>query len=43
MAILKDKKVVIIGDRDGLPGDAIAACVETAGGDVVFSSTECFV
>ncbi|MGN8648936.1 glycine/sarcosine/betaine reductase complex selenoprotein A, partial [Eubacterium pyruvativorans] len=27
MAILKDKKVVIIGDRDGIPGDAIAACV----------------
>ncbi len=43
MAILKDKKVVIIGDRDGIPGDAIAACVKTAGGDVVFSSTECFV
>ena len=24
MAILKDKKVVIIGDRDGVPGPAIA-------------------
>ena len=24
MAILKDKKVVIIGDRDGIPGPAIA-------------------
>ena len=43
MAILKDKKVVIIGDRDGEPGPAIAECVKTAGGDVVFSSTECFV
>ena len=43
MAILKDKKFVIIGERDGIPGDANAACVETAGGDVVFSSTECFV
>ena len=43
MAILKDKKVVIIGDRDGIPGPAIAACVESAGGEVVFSSTECFV
>ena len=43
MAILKDKKVVIIGDRDGVPGPAIAECVKTAGGDVVFSSTECFV
>ncbi len=38
------KKVVIIGDRDGIPGDAIKACVETvAGTEVVFSSTECFV
>ena len=37
------KKIVVIGDRDGVPGEAISACVETAGGEVVFSSTECFV
>ena len=37
MAILKDKKVIIIGDRDGIPG------VKTAGAEVVYSSTECFV
>ena len=43
MNILKDRKVVIIGDRDGVPGPAIEACVATAGGQVVFSSTECFV
>lgn len=43
MAILKGKKVVIIGDRDGVPGEAIKACVDTAGGEVVFASTECFV
>lgn len=43
MAILKGKKVVIIGDRDGIPGPAIAQCVESAGGEVIFSSTECFV
>jgi len=43
MAILKGKKVVIIGDRDGIPGQAISECVATAGGEVVFSSTECFV
>ncbi|MDF2928398.1 MAG: Glycine reductase complex selenoprotein [Anaerospora sp.] len=41
--LLKDKKVIIIGDRDGIPGPAIALCVQTAGADVVFSSTECFV
>ena len=43
MAILDGKKVVIIGDRDGVPGPAIAECVKTAGGEFVYSSTECFV
>ena len=38
MAILNGKKVVIIGDRDGIPGPAIEACVKTAGADVVYSS-----
>ncbi len=43
MAILKDKKAIIIGDRDGIPGQAIAECAVSAGAEVVFSSTECFV
>jgi betaine reductase len=43
MAILDGKKVIIIGDRDGVPGPAIEACVNTAGAEVVYSSTECFV
>lgn len=43
MAILKDKKAIIIGDRDGIPGQAIEECVKSAGAEVVFSSTECFV
>ena len=43
MAILEGKKVIIIGDRDGVPGPAIAECVKTAGAEIVFSSTECFV
>ena len=43
MAILEGKKAIIIGDRDGIPGPAIAECVQTAGAEVVFSSTECFV
>ena len=43
MAILKDKKDIIIGDRDGIPGPAIEECVKTAGAEVVYSSTECFV
>ena len=43
MSILKEKKIIIIGDRDRIPGQDIEECVKTAGGDVVFSSTECFV
>lgn len=43
MSILNGKKVVIIGDRDGIPGPAIAECAKTAGADVIFASTECFV
>ena len=43
MALLKGKKVVIIGDRDGIPCPAIEECAKSAGAEVVFSSTECFV
>ena len=40
---LKSKKIIVLGDRDGVPGPAIQACVESAGAEVVFSTTECFV
>jgi len=43
MGKLDGKKVVIIGDRDGIPGPAIEECIKTTGADIVFSSTECFV
>lgn len=42
--ILENAKVVIIGDRDGIPGPAIEECVKTVeSAEVVFSATECFV
>ena len=40
---LKGKKVIIIGDRDGIPGEAIKLCAESAGAEVVYAATECFV
>jgi betaine reductase len=40
---LKGKKVIIIGERDGVQGPAIEACVLSAGAEPVFSHTECFV
>ncbi len=41
--LLEGKKVVALGERDGVSGPAIEACIEAAGGDVVLSATECFV
>jgi len=43
MSLLNNRKVIIVGDRDGVPGPAIEECIKTSGADVVFSSTECFV
>ena len=39
----EESKVIIIGDRDGIPGPAMEACVQGTPAEVVFSSTECFV
>ncbi len=43
MSLLEGKKVIIVGDRDGIPGPAIVDCINGTGAEVVFSSTECFV
>ena len=40
---LRGKRVIALGERDGVPGQAIADCVRSAGADVVLSETECFV
>jgi len=41
--MLKDKKIIAIGERDGVPGPVIAECLQGAGYEVVFQATECFV
>lgn len=41
--MLKDRNVIIVGERDGVPGPAIATCVLAAGGKIAFMTTECFV
>jgi glycine reductase len=40
---IKGKKVIIIGERDGIQGPAIEACVKSAGGEPVLTQTQCFV
>jgi glycine/sarcosine/betaine reductase complex component A len=41
--MLEGKKIIILGDRDGIPGGAIEACLAGRGAEVVFSTTACFV
>jgi len=43
MSLFNGKKIIVIGDRDGVPGPAIEECLKGLGCEVVFSSTECFV
>ena len=43
MGFFDDKHVLVIGDRDGIPGPAIDECLKSVGVSVVFSVTECFV
>ena len=40
---LKGKKVIALGERDGVQGAAIANCARSAGADVVLEVTHCFV
>jgi len=40
---LKGKKVIALGERDSIAGEAIAAVARSAGADVVLTRTECFV
>jgi len=40
---LEGKKVIALGERDGVPGPAIAEVVRSAGAVPVFVETECFV
>ena len=40
---LKGKKVIIIGERDGVQGPAIEACIRSAGAEPLLVLTQCFV
>ncbi len=40
---LQGKKVIALGERDGIQGTAIAQCATSAGADVILEVTHCFV
>lgn len=41
--MFEGKKVIALGERDGVPGPTIAECLERAGVEVVYQATACFV
>ncbi len=43
MGKLNGKKLLLLGERDGVPGPAMEACFKSTGADVAFSVTECVV
>lgn len=40
---LRGKKVIALGERDGVQGPAIAACLQSAQAQVILVQTQCFV
>jgi glycine reductase len=40
---MKGRKVIALGERDGIQGTALAECAKSAGADVVLEMTHCFV
>jgi glycine/sarcosine/betaine reductase complex component A len=43
MMNMQGKKVIALGERDGIQGTALAECAKSAGADVVLEMTHCFV
>ena len=43
MAKLEGKKLLLLGERDGVPGPAMADVFTDSGAEILFSATECFV
>lgn len=40
---LAGKKVIVLGERDGVQGTALGECVKAVGGDVVLMINQCYV
>lgn len=43
MSKLNGKKLILLGERDGVPSPAMESVFAGCGAEVVFSATECFV
>ena len=43
MSKLKGAKLLLLGERDGVPSPAMAAVFANSGAEIIFATTECFV
>ncbi len=43
MGKLEGKKLLLLGERDGIAGPAMEEVLKESGAEIVFSATECFV
>ena len=43
MSKLTGKKLILLGERDGIPSPAMDVVFAKSGGEVAFAATECFV
>lgn len=43
MGKLEGKKLLLLGERDGVPSPAMEAVFKNSGAEMIFSATECFV
>jgi betaine reductase len=41
--MLANKKVFVLGERDGVSAPAIEECVKAIGAEVIYKDTQCFV
>jgi len=40
---LRGRKIIALGERDGVPGPALAECAARAGAEVILTLTACYV
>lgn len=40
---LEGKKLIVLGERDGVPAQTIEQALKNLGAEVVYSTTQCFV
>lgn len=43
MGKLAGKRLLLLGERDGVAGPVMETCLKDTGAEIVFSATECFV